>query len=101
MAFTLFPLLAQWEAARLARQVAAYAAEDDDEEPGDEEASPEASPRKQVGIEDQQVSQLETKYERAARDRAMRIAGKGDWEWKRDELGLYKARSLTLARSSI
>jgi hypothetical protein len=101
MAFTLFPLLAQWEAARLARRVAAYAAEDDGEESGDDEASPGPSPSKQVGMEDQHVSQLETKYERAARDRAMRIAGKGEWEWKRDELGVYKARNATLASSSI
>eukprot|EP01043_Picozoa_sp_COSAG02_P020945 COSAG02_NODE_1049_length_14975_cov_29.908914_7_plen_1248_part_00 len=101
MAFTLFPLLAKWEAARLARRVAAYAVEDDGEESGDEEASPGSSPRKNVGMEDQQVSQLETKYERAARDRAMRIAGKGEWEWKRDELGVYKVRSPTLASSSI
>ena len=91
MALTLFPLLAQWDAACLARRAAAYSTKDDGEEPEDEEA-----PTKQVQIEKKVDPLLETKYERAARDRAARIAGKGIWEWKRDELGLYKARSPTL-----
>ena len=100
MALTLFPLLAQWDAACLARR-AAYLTEDNGEEPEDEEASTKLSPRKQVQIEEKVDPLLETKYERAARDRAARIAGKGTWEWKRDELGLYKARSPTLPRELI
>lgn len=100
MALTVFPLLARWDAARLARRVGVYAPEDDTEEREDEEASPGRSPRKQVQIENQVVPQLETKYERAARDRALRISGKQSWEWKRDQLGSYKARNPQVVGSS-
>ena len=97
MALSLFPLLARWDAARLARQIAAYAPEDDGHEQEDGgETSPGPSPRKQTHFEDGlEIPQLETKYERQARDRKARIAatsGKGHFQWKRDELGSFKVQ---------